>query len=159
MNGPGENHTIQKVSPTGSVSVVGTGGLLSNPADVAVEPGGTLVSCQYGSNTVVRINPTNNSQTLVSKGGFINNPLSIIVAGFYVPSSRITGLSFSGTNVLVQFNTMSNYLHDVQAIGDLTAGGWLMLTNGLVGTGGPMTITDVGGATNSRRFYRVLLHY
>jgi hypothetical protein len=38
------------------------------------------------------------------------------------------------------------------------AGDGQSLTNGLLGTGGPMTFTDVGGALTPTRTYRVLLH-
>jgi hypothetical protein len=74
-------------------------------------------------------------------------------------SATVTALSFSGPDVVIQFDTISNYIFEVQAINNLAAGTWLPLTNGLAGTGRPITITDVDAGTNGQRFYRVLLKY
>ena len=100
----------------------------------------------YG--TILALNGTAYfNSTFVNNGTFVQTP------------PGITGLTFSGNDVGVQFNTVSNSLHDLQFNSDLTSGIWTTLTNGLLGTGNPMLFTDSGSRTNAQRFYRVLFHY
>lgn len=125
----------------GSITNYGTI-ILTNGCDMDFS--GSVVN--FG--TILALNGTANFQsTFVNQGTFFQNTASV------------TGLSFSGTNVAVQFTTVSNCVHDIQARSDLASGAWTTLTSGLVGTGSAMTTTDFGGATNTQRFYRILLHY
>jgi hypothetical protein len=106
------------------------------------------------SNTVVNLGSILAlNGTIHFQSAFINN------GTFFQNTARVTGLAFSGSDVTVQFSTVANYLHDVQARNDLATGSWTSLTNGPTGNGGVMTTLDSGGATNGQRFYRVLLHY
>jgi hypothetical protein len=79
--------------------------------------------------------------------------------GTFIQTPSATGLAFSGDDVVVHFSTVSNYLQDLQVSSNLTSGVWINLTNGLLGTGNPTTFIDLGGRTNSQRFYRVRFHY
>ncbi len=73
-------------------------------------------------------------------------------------SINVANVSVSGDDIVLQFYSVSNYLHEVQASTNVSSGLWQSLTNGLLGTGSPITFTDPGGATNGNRTYRVLLH-
>ncbi len=73
-------------------------------------------------------------------------------------SINVANVSVSGDDIVLQFNTVSNYLHEVQASTNVSSGLWQSLTNGLLGTGSPITFTDHGGALSPNRTYRVLLH-
>jgi hypothetical protein len=60
---------------------------------------------------------------------------------------------------VISFTTVSSVvtseLYEVDYRNDLKAGTWLILTNGIHGTGGTLSITDSGAAGQSKRFYRV----
>ncbi len=73
-------------------------------------------------------------------------------------SINVANVSVSGDDIVLQFNSVSNYLHEVQASTNVSSGLWQSLTNGLLGTGSPITFTDPGGALSPNRTYRVLLH-
>ena len=70
---------------------------------------------------------------------------------------EITSIGVVLTNVLVNFTTGSGKVYRVDWRADFTMGAWATLTNGIVGTGGIMTVTNVGAATQPKRFYRLLL--
>jgi hypothetical protein len=72
-------------------------------------------------------------------------------------SIRSEDISVAGSDVVLRFNTVSNRVHEIQASSNLTGGAWLSLTNGIIGTGGPMTYTNAGGAAASNRTYRIKL--
>jgi hypothetical protein len=74
-----------------------------------------------------------------------------------VGKPRITAVTFVSTNALIQFTTTSNSTYRIERTGDLVSGPWTLVTNNLAGTGGPVQITDIGGAAQSNRFYRVRL--
>jgi probable HAF family extracellular repeat protein len=64
----------------------------------------------------------------------------------------------ASTNVFLAFPTVTNLLYDVQSRTDLVSGAWSTMTSNLMGTGGVVTNRDVGGATVSKRFFRVGAH-
>jgi hypothetical protein len=103
--------------------------------------------------------PVVNDGTILALNGTAYFGSTLTNNGTFLQTPGITGVSFSGNDVIVQFNTVSNYSHDVQFTSDLTSGIWTTLTNGLLGTGNAMTITNFGGLTNSQRFYRLLFYY
>ena len=103
--------------------------------------------------------PVVNYGTILALNGRAYFNSSFTNNGTLIQTPGITGLAFSGSDVMVQFDTVSNHLHDVQFSADLTSGIWSTLTNGLLGTGNPMSFTDFGSRTNAQRFYRVLFHY
>jgi glycosidase len=72
------------------------------------------------------------------------------------PSFAITKLFLLGNDVKVSFTAASNWTFQLQrkdSLDDSTA--WSDLGSALPGTGGTLTFTDSGGATNFERFYRI----
>jgi sugar lactone lactonase YvrE len=151
----GGTNAIWKVNPAGSVSTVAFGGLLDQPNDVALEPGGTLVSFQTVSNSVVRINPTNNTQTIVSQGGFISGALSLIVAGFSVPASNPPaqlGLQiYPGVSIQGAVGGLYNVQYSEAAGGS----NWISLTN-IILPSSPYLFVDTAITNHAQRFYRAV---
>jgi spore coat protein A len=72
-----------------------------------------------------------------------------------VAPPQFTSLGVSGTNVVLQFTSATNLLHAVDRRDDLAAGSWTSLTNNLLGTGGPMIVTNTGAGRLPKRFYRI----
>lgn len=68
---------------------------------------------------------------------------------------QFTGIRKSGTNVLLDYTATPHYQHYLQRRDDLFSGGWFTFTNGIPGFGTNTTVTDPGGATQPRRFYRI----
>src|SRR5439155_13421866 len=121
----------------------------------ALEPGGTLLSFQAVSNAIVRINPANNTQAIVSKGGFLSLSLSLIVAGFSVPASNApaqldlqmyAGISIQGT---------IGGSYNVQYTQPLNSTNWLSLTN-IILPSSPYLFVDTTGTNRAKRFYRAV---
>jgi len=103
--------------------------------------------------------PVVNYGTILALNGAAEFQSSFSNYGSLVQNFNIARLTFSGNNVQVQFNTVSNCAEDLQFSSDLSSGSWTTLTNGVTGTGNPTAVTDFGVLTNSQRFYRLLLHY
>jgi len=59
------------------------------------------------------------------------------------------------TNVVLTFPTVSTNLYVVQSTPDLASGVWSTVASNILGAGGVVTNTHIGGATIPRRFYRV----
>ncbi len=74
-----------------------------------------------------------------------------------VPIPEISGISLSGTNVLVGLITSTNAHYDIQTTTDLASGAWSMLYSNVHGTGG-LTNFNCGYSTGPQRFYRVAAH-
>ena len=113
-----------------------------------------------------------NADLMIFTGPVVNKGVILAVTGTPRFNSTFTNLgtlittasispediSVAGSNVVVRFNTVANYTHELQASSNLTGGAWLSLTNGILGTGSPMSFTNLGGAAVSNGAYRVLLH-
>jgi probable HAF family extracellular repeat protein len=69
----------------------------------------------------------------------------------------ITTIKLAGTNVLLTFTTQAGGQYYVEAEQSLSGAGWTYFLPGISGTGGLVTVTNVGGAGLSSRFYRVKL--
>lgn len=70
-NTPATGNTIQQVNPiTGAHSSFVSGGNLNEPIGIALDLDGQVISAQ-SSQRIVRINPVNKEQTVVSKDGFL----------------------------------------------------------------------------------------
>ena len=69
----------------------------------------------------------------------------------------LTNLQTSGNNVSLTFSSIALGAYRVQWSSDLTGGVWnTLLTTNILGSGGPLQITDFGAMTNqTERFYRV----
>ena len=62
---------------------------------------------------------------------------------------QVTGL------FALEFNSVATKLYRVEFTDDLSANTWSNLTDTMVGTGGPLRVTDPDAADQPRRFYRV----
>lgn len=151
-------NVIRKVSPAGSVSVVASGGFLDVARDVALEPGGTLLSFQAKSNAIVRINLTNNTQTIVSKGGFLSASLSLIVAGFPAPASNAPAQLAIQTypmNPTISIQGTLGGTYNLQFTDTLGSPNWLSLTNIFLSSY-PYLFFDTTSTNQANRFYRAV---
>ena len=80
---------------------------------------------------------------------------NIVLASVPVPS--VSGISFSGPNVLVGLTTSTNAHYDVQSTTDLVSGAWSTIYSNVPGTGGP-TNFDCGSSGVPQLFFRVGAH-
>ncbi len=71
------------------------------------------------------------------------------------PPPSYVAINIASTNVVLAFPTLSNNLYVVQSTTDLVSHAWSTIASNIPGTDGVVTNLDVGGATVSRRFYRV----
>jgi hypothetical protein len=74
-----------------------------------------------------------------------------------VPVPKISGISFSGTNVLVGLITSTNAHYDVQTTTNLVSAVWSDIYSNVPGTGS-LTNFNCGSNAGSQRFYRVDAH-
>jgi hypothetical protein len=93
------------------------------------------------------------STRISSKVSWINSVINF----FSGNDLRITGIQLAGTDIQITLATGSNRLYRVEQTSDLVTGVWTTLTNNVAGTGGAVTVTDPGGATQSKQFYRAVL--
>jgi autotransporter-associated beta strand protein len=70
---------------------------------------------------------------------------------------KITSLVVSGNDFTVSFPTVSGKTYRVERSGTLQAGAWTTLLDNIAGTGGTVQVTDVGGAGQPKRFYRIVI--
>ena len=75
------------------------------------------------------------------------------------PVSTITSLKLTGTDAMITFTTVTNAHYEVDYKSNLAVAAWSILTNGIAGTGGILSVTDRGAASLGRRFYRVGAHF
>jgi hypothetical protein len=108
----------------------------------------------------------NSTATFVASDGWLTTTQQVLISVTSVAQSltpTITSLKLTGSNAVISFTTVSSVvtseLYEVDYRNDLKAGTWLILTNGIHGTGGTLSITDSGAAGQSKRFYRVGGHF
>jgi uncharacterized repeat protein (TIGR03803 family) len=71
------------------------------------------------------------------------------------PGNQITGVNVSGTNVLVTIQSVFAELYQLQYRTSLTSGAWADFSGApATGVGGPLTVTNLGGATMNQQFLR-----
>jgi hypothetical protein len=88
------------------------------------------------------------------------NEIALLYEGAYqLPLPTITSLKLTGSNAVVSFTTVTSATYEVDYRNDLTTGTWLSLTNGVPGTGGLLSNTDLGAVSQGKRFYRIVAHY
>ena len=143
--------------------------------NVVVDPGGTVVA-NCGGTLTFDGSVTNNGlmqaidgTELEAYGTVVNNGTIDIITGstnFHggfinngtvldSKSVRIVQISISGTNVIVKCLSFVGHNFQLQDRNSLTTGSWTSIGSAQAGTNGVLTFTDVGGATNTQRFYRV----
>jgi alpha-L-rhamnosidase len=69
----------------------------------------------------------------------------------------INGISKSGNDVVVSFLTVAGKTYRLECSNTLVSGSWIPVQDGISGTGGMIQVTDVGAASNSKRFYRIVV--
>ena len=70
---------------------------------------------------------------------------------------RITSITADGADILINFTTCSSRFYELQSNDDLTTSNWATLISDVLGTGGIVSIADLGGGNQTNRFYRVKL--
>ena len=75
-------------------------------------------------------------------------------AGTPQPPAKVT-LTLSGSDVQVSFDTLTGQTYGLESSDTLAAGSWNAVASNIAGSGSAQIVTDTGGATGMRRFYRV----
>jgi serralysin len=70
---------------------------------------------------------------------------------------RIVGVELAGADVVIRFTTAPNRNYRVEWTDALGGNPWIAVDGTVAGTGGVVPVTDLAGASQARRFYRVLL--
>jgi hypothetical protein len=78
----------------------------------------------------------------------------VLTAG---PAASISGISFSGTDVMLGLTTSTNAHYDVQSTTDLVSGTWSTILSNVAGSGG-LTNFDCGPSAAPQQFFRVDAH-
>jgi hypothetical protein len=73
------------------------------------------------------------------------------------PDLQVTNVEMVGASAHIDLSTGSNRLYRVDYNTDLVTGVWTTVTNNVAGTGGIVTITDLGAGGKPKRFYRVTI--
>ncbi len=171
-NSNGQVFAVGNGSSNATLELVGDSHLFAN--GLLIQTNATLTGTGTINGSVTNCGTIflTNADQMIFTGPVVNKGLIIAVTGtprfgstftnlgnlITTASINVANVSVSGPDIVLQFNSVSNYLHEVQASTNVSSGLWQTLTNGLLGTGSPITFTDVGGALTSNRTYRVLLH-
>jgi streptogramin lyase len=79
--GPELGAAIIRIDPaTQRQTIVSSGGSLSTPTGIVIDPNGDLLVADADSRAVIRVNPTTGSQTIVSSGSYLFSPSAIALA-------------------------------------------------------------------------------
>ena len=68
---------------------------------------------------------------------------------------KISQMTKSGNDMLVSFPTVTGRTYRLERSDTLAAGSWTNVQDNIAGTGGTVQVTDSGGATQPKRFYRI----
>ena len=112
---------------------------------------------QFGSATTTN---ANSCATCDPDGDGLNNLQEYLAGTSPLDSSnllRVNSAVRTGSDVTISFGTVLGMNYQVQYNSDLVSGTWLVLTNGVTGTGGVLPIVDLNAASLTQRFYRVKL--
>jgi len=70
---------------------------------------------------------------------------------------RVSQIQPGGNDIVVSFPSVLGKTYRLEYSDTLQSGSWVTLQNNIAGTGNPISVTDVGGAGQARRFYRIVL--
>jgi uncharacterized repeat protein (TIGR03803 family) len=75
------------------------------------------------------------------------------------PANRISRIGFVGTNLTLTVPSVAGETYRLQYATDLVSGNWSNVPEAAVtnSIGGPLTVTNLGGATAPRRYYRLAI--
>ena len=138
--------------------------------------GGTNIC---GCGTLFRISPSGQYKTLYSfsaigpgepeaglvqgsDGNFYGTTLGIVfkmAASLSAPANHMSGVSVAGSNVVITVASVAGETYQLQSATNLISGNWsnvpgVSVTNSI---GGPLTVTNAGGAGSARRYYRLVI--
>jgi endoglucanase len=70
---------------------------------------------------------------------------------------KIGNVTRSGNDMLVSFESIVGRTYRLERSATLLEGSWITVQDEIPGTGGPIQITDISGAAQPRRFYRIVV--
>jgi T5SS/PEP-CTERM-associated repeat protein len=144
--------------------------------NVTIDPGGTVLANCGGTLTFTGIVTNNGTMQAVdgsvlqAYGPVVNNGLIIAITGsteflgglggngclLTESDVQVSSITRSGTNITVQIPSVTCATYQLQVTPSLKPATWTSLGAPQNGTGGVLTFTDTGGATNRPgRFYRI----
>jgi hypothetical protein len=68
---------------------------------------------------------------------------------------RVAALTHFNVDVTLSFQTVSGIVYRVEAKNDVVPGGWSVLADEILGTGGALQLTDPGVLVLPSQFYRL----
>jgi hypothetical protein len=173
LNG-GLHSFANNVEIRNNATLTGCGTIEGN---VTIDPGGTMQTlCDP---IIVEGIVTNNGTIIAANGDSINFDGPVVNSGqinaitgrveflgglsgtgvvFTATNTQISGITQSGNNISIQIPSVpdASVLYQLQVTPSLTPAAWTNLSASQSGTGGVLTFTDFGAATNGpSRFYRI----
>jgi uncharacterized repeat protein (TIGR03803 family) len=150
------------------------------------ESGGTSTNCSGGCGTVFQISSSGNFKSLWSFGsddgaypeaelvqgndgkfygttslGGTNDAGTVfrISAPTSPPATQIFAIQLNGTNVIISIISAAGQTYQLQFRNSMTAGSWSSVAGASVtnSIGGILTLTNLGGASQPQRFYRLTI--
>jgi hypothetical protein len=115
-------------------------------------PTSNYLSSAYSSAT--NFVATNNAHALADRFMSDGTVIYRCVPAFVTPPT-ISSVQSVGTDVRLGFTSQTGKVYGLDYRNDLTAGSWTNLTNGLIGNGGVLSITNKGAGILPQRFYRI----
>lgn len=70
---------------------------------------------------------------------------------------RVSEMAMAGSNVMLSFPTAAGKIYHLECSDSLLNGSWAVVQENIPGTGADIQVTDIGGANNARRFYRIVV--
>jgi hypothetical protein len=70
---------------------------------------------------------------------------------------RVTRLHTSESDIALHFPTVAGRSYRLERSGTLLEGSWTMVEDNITGTGAEIQVTDPDGATDVKRFYRIVV--
>ena len=113
---------------------------------------------RYGAGVALFTEQEILSQALIAYGGSdtLQSQIGAYANYILLPAlPEFTGINVAGTNVALQFSTVSNQFYIVESKDDLGAGSWATVSNNVPGNGGIVALTNRVPANLPQRFYRV----
>jgi uncharacterized repeat protein (TIGR01451 family) len=87
----------------------------------------------------------------------VNEAQAMIIEDELVGPLTIGGVQVQGTNIWIQFGTISGRYYRLERSDDLGFGSWTTVTDQIPGTGNDLMLTDPAAPSASARFYRLVL--
>jgi len=148
---------------SGSASLeIGNGATFEMPVGATLSIAGSVTN--YGT---LRFTGGN---MLGASGSFANHGVVDVVIGGSLPvnfvnygtvlersSVAVDEVGISDGNVVVSISSLPGHNYQIQQKANLSAASWTNVGEAQPGTGGPLSLIDLGGASDPSRFYRVLL--